>query len=89
MGTRKGQVLGAYEFGIDLEQYLFQYKTDDENILYNINQVLVSYVAYDTSKYNVYAEVSYGQDEEHKTDYAVVDIFVNQRPCLGILVTQT
>lgn len=89
MGTKKGQVLGSYDFGINLNEYLFQYNINEAVILYNINRTLAEYVYYDTSRYNIYADVKYGHDDNGTSDYAVVDIYINERPCLGILVTQT
>ncbi len=89
LGTKKGQVLGSYNFGINLDDYLFQYNMDKAVVLYNINQLLASYVYYDQAKYDIYVEVEYGHDDEATSDYALVNVFINQRPCLGILVNQT
>ena len=89
LGTKKGQVLGSYDFGINLNDYLFQYNIDKAIVLYNINQLLASYVYYDQVKYDIYVDVEYGHDEDATSDYAVVNVFINQRPCLGILVKQT
>ena len=89
LGTKKGQVLGNYDFGINLDDYLFQYNIDRAVVLYNINQLLASYVYYDQAKYDIYVDVNYGHNETDTSDYAVVDVFINQRPCLGILVNQT
>lgn len=90
LGTKKGQVLGAYDFGIDLNNYLFQYNMDKAMILFNINQILASYVYYDQAKYDIYVDVEYGHDEtDGASDYAVVNVVINSRPCLGILVNQT
>ncbi len=88
LGTKHGQVLGDYDFGIDLQKYLFSYNQSQEQILYNVNVVLAKYVRFDETKYNVYANVSFGHNDNDAYDYAVIDIVVNQKKCLGILVSQ-
>ena len=88
LGTKRGQVLGSYDFGMNLDEYLFKYNFNEVEVIYRINQMLASYVYYNTSKYTVFAQVSYGKSDD-TSDYAVVDIYINNRPCLGILVAQT
>lgn len=88
LGTKHGQVLGDYNFGIDLQKYLFSYNQSQEQILYNVNVVLAKYVRFDKTKYNVYANVSFGHNDKDAYDYAVIDIVVNQKKCIGILVSQ-
>ena len=88
LGTKHGEVLGSYSFGVNLQEYLFTYNMSREEILYALNAHLANYVYYDTSKYNVYVDVQYGHDAGGITDYAVVDVFINEKACLGILVNQ-
>ena len=88
LGTKPGQVLGSYEFGIDLSKFLFRMNYTEEQILYLVNLVIAQNVAYDAAKYQVYATVDYGHNIDDTSDYAVIDIVVNQKKCLGILVSQ-
>ena len=88
LGTKPGQVLGSYEFGIDLSKFLFRMNYTEEQILYLVNLVIAQNVVYDAEKYQVYAPVDYGQNIDDTSDYAVIDIVVNQKKCLGILVSQ-
>ena len=88
LGTKRGEVLGTYGFGVNLQEYLFSYNMPLDEILYTINAHLASYVFYDTTKYNVYVDVRYGHNEGDITDYALVDVFINENACLGILVNQ-
>ena len=88
LGTKKGEVLGTYPFGVNLQEYLFSYNMSREEILYALNAHLAAYVFYDTTKYNVYVDVQYGHNDGQITDYAVVDVYINQKACLGILVNQ-
>ena len=88
LGTKPGQVLGSYEFGIDLSKFLFRMNYTAEQILYLVNLVIAQNVVYDSAKYQVYATVDYGHNIDDTSDYAVIDIVVNQKKCLGILVSQ-
>ena len=89
LGTKHGQVLGSYHFGIDLQQYLFNYNQSQAQILYNVNTALAQWFKFVESKYTVYADVAFGKNNNDDTsDYAVIDIIVNQKKCLGILVNQ-
>lgn len=89
LGTKPGEVLGSYNFGIDLNKYLFSYNQTQQQIVVNINTALAAFVKYDTDKYNIYADISYGHNQGTDTsDYAVIDIVVNESKCLGVLVSQ-
>ena len=88
LGTKPGQVLGSYEFGIDLSKFLFRMNYTEEQILYLVNLVIAQKVVYDAAKYQVYATVDYGHNIDDTSDYGVIDIVVNQKKCLGILVSQ-
>src|SRR5574344_2142151 len=74
LGTKPGQVLGDYSFGIDLDQYIFQYGIPTDNIKNTLTNLIVKYAQIDTDKYN-------------KSDYAVIDIIINQIKLMGVLVT--
>ena len=88
LGTKKGEILGTYGFGVDLQKFLFNYNIPKDEILLAINAHLASYVYYDTTKYNVYVDVEYGHNDGEITDYALVDVYINEKACLGILVDQ-
>ena len=57
LGTKHGEVLGSYSFGVNLQEYLFTYNMSREEILYALNAHLANYVYYDTTKFNVYVDV--------------------------------
>lgn len=87
LGTVPGQVLGSETFGIDLEQFLFQYGVDTDTIKSTLNDLIIKYLVIDQNKYTVTVDVNYGQDRYNKSDYAVIDININQSKMMGILVT--
>lgn len=86
LGTKKGEVLGNYSFGINLEEYLFQYNANTETIKNELSEMINQYLSYDQNKWNVSVDVNYGKDYYNKSDYAVVDIIINQRKVMGVLV---
>lgn len=88
LGTSPGEVLGNVFFGIDLEKYLFNYNFNQKEIhdaiLYDINMNIY----YDREKYNVDIDVKFGKNVTDRTDYALIDIKVNELKYVGILVTK-
>ena len=45
LGTKHGQVLGSYHFGIDLQQYLFNYNQSQAQILYNVICIFLTVIS--------------------------------------------
>lgn len=88
LGTKPGEVLGSYTFGIDLGQYIFSMGIDEATILYNINSHLSQHLVFDRNKWTIYADISYGKDAVESADYALIDIVINENKCLGIIVNQ-
>lgn len=88
LGTKPGQVLGSPNFGIDLQKYLFSYNNSQKEIEYLVNGAIAYYIKFDTQKYTVKCEVSFGHEAERPNDYAVIDIVINENKCIGILVSQ-
>lgn len=88
LGTRTGQVLGAPNFGIDLQDYLFSYNTSPDEIKALVNGAIGYYIKFDPKKYEVGCEVNFGKEAGGTSEYAVIDIYVNKKKCLGVLVPQ-
>ena len=88
LGTKPGDVLGSPTMGINLKQYLFIYTLDTNAIKQQIVEHLNNYVYYDAQKYDVEIDVKYGKDADLGTDYAVIDIAINQVKVLGVMVSQ-
>lgn len=86
LGTKPGKVLGDVRFGIDLEQYVFSMSFDKNTIKKRIETLINEYVQADSKKYQIKVDVNYGKDKENASDYAVIDIIINQQKLLGILV---
>lgn len=88
LGTKPGDVLGMPNFGIDLQQYLFTYTDTPEMIKFMVNSAIGYYIDYDDKKFSVGCEVSFGHNAGDTSEYAVIDIVINQKKILGILVNQ-
>lgn len=88
LGTKPGEVLGSPSFGIDLNQYIFSMGLDISEILYNVNAALSANLVFDRTRWTIYADISYGHDAVESTDYALIDIVINENKCLGIIVNQ-
>lgn len=87
LGTKPGQVLGAPGFGINLEDYLFSFTFNQDEVQSLLTSLINTYLDLDTNKYSVKVKVNYGKDHYNKSDYAVIDIIINQEKTMGILVT--
>lgn len=88
LGTMPGEVLGYPDFGLNLKQYLFAYSLDTAAIRRQIIDHISQYVSYDSNKYDVDVDIKYGKEAELGSDYAVIDITINQQKLMGIMVEQ-
>ena len=88
LGTTPGDVLGAPYFGANIKKYLFNLSYNQEEINKIITETILTNIDYDRSLYNVQANVEFGKDYYNKSDYAIINISINQIKCLGIVMTQ-
>lgn len=81
--TKKGDVLGHYDFGYDLESYLYDFNIDQNKLR---SQILESIYIYcpDASKYSVDVQVKFFKGSVR--DACLIDIFVDGTKTLGVLV---
>lgn len=84
LGTKKGQVLGEYELGIDLEYMVFNTKASVEKVRGMIDDLISQYVVH-SSKTFISTQVSFG-DSGMGYDYAVIDIYINGGKAIGFLI---
>lgn len=88
IGTKPGEVLGNPMFGVDLEKYLFTMGYNKDEIIEMINSEIRENIYYDQNKYTVGIDVLFGHNVNESYEYALVDISINERKCLGIIVNQ-
>lgn len=87
LGTVPGDVLGDDNFGIDIEYLVFNTKQSAKEIEKQINEKLLSYLG-NIGNVSVDVNVSFGQDVNRGSDYAVIDFSLNGVKSIGILVDQ-
>lgn len=86
LGTSKGDVLGDFGFGCDIKKYIFSMDMDTDELQDYIETQIMQYANIDTSKYTISVKVSYGKDRYNRSDYAVIDIYINQNKYMGVVI---
>lgn len=66
--TRKGEVLGEPQFGLQIEQYLFDFDVDSNNLSEEAQSQVTSYVT-EAKKRQVKIEPGYSQDDKGREIY--------------------
>lgn len=84
LGTRKGQVLGDYDFGVDLEYMVFNTRVAASQVKEKIEDQISQYVK-KSKNVRIECEVNFG-DSGEGYDYAVIDILINGTKAIGFLV---
>lgn len=84
LGTRKGDVLGDYDFGVDLEYMVFNTKVAANKVKEKIDEQISMYVKH-SPKITIETDVNFG-DSGRGYDYAVIDIYVNGGKAIGLLI---
>lgn len=88
LGTKTGDVLGSPYFGVDIKRYLFNMSYNEEELNQMITNGIIECITYDKDKYSVSITIDFGKDHKNASDYAVVNVQINQKKMLGIVVTQ-
>lgn len=88
LGTRRGDILGACDFGVDLKQYLFSMNFNKEELDNIIQESVLPYISYDAKKFNVGISVDFGHDTQNACDYAVLNVTINDIKKIGIMINQ-
>lgn len=88
LGTKPGKILGDPEFGIDLEEYVFNMSYNADDIEKDIKAVIDQYVTplYE-GKYDISVDVNFGKDASLNYDYMLIDISINNVKAMGIIAT--
>lgn len=88
LGTKPLDVLGSPYFGINLGKYLFAYNFKADEVKALLIAHFNEFMIYDHQRYNVSIDIKYGKEHNDTSDYALIDITVNQQKCMGIVVSQ-
>ena len=87
LGTKPGEVLGAYVFGVDLEYIVFSTKRAAETLADEIREQIRTYVHHGDNIY-IDVDVKFG-DSGRGYDYSVIDIYINGSKSIGFLVDKS
>ena len=82
-GTRQGQVLGDMNFGVGLEDLVFETRINKNELEESIKRQISQYIS-ESSKYKIVPSVSFGRGDGF--DYCVIDIFIDGTKVVGILI---
>lgn len=83
LGTRQGQCIGDLNFGIGIEDLVFETRVNKQQLEEDIKRQIGQYIT-ESSKYKIKPDVSFGKAEGF--DYCVVDVYIDDRKVFGILV---
>lgn len=87
LGTKNGDVLGMYNFGVDLEYAVFNTKKSAEQVANKIEEQINEYV-WKPNGMDINVAVSFG-DSGKGYDYAVIDILIDGVKAVGFLVDKS
>ena len=82
LGTRQGEVFGDVNFGVGLEDLIFESNINNIHLEEKIKTQIQTYIIEDKD-YSIVPKVSFGQAIGY--DYGVVDIYVNNVKIFGVL----
>jgi len=83
LGTRQGQVLGDLNFGVGIEDLIFETKINKIQLEEKIKTQFSQYIS-ESATFKITPKVSFGRADGY--DYAVIDIYINDQKTIGILV---
>lgn len=84
MFTKPGDVMGAYDFGYNLEDNLFLFNVSAEELRTKLLSAIYRYCP-DASRYEVDVKAQFFKGTVR--DVCLLDIYIDNRKTLGILVT--
>ena len=83
LGTRQGQVLGDVNFGIPIEDLVFETKINKFELEEKIKEQIHQYIS-EASRYKIEPKVSFGNTGSY--DYCIIDFYINGQKTAGIIV---
>lgn len=84
LGTVPGQVFGNRQFGVDLEEMVFNTKISADRVMEKVNDQIHEYVKHEKN-ISVYCDINFG-DSGKGYDYAILDIYINGVKTIGFAI---
>ena len=82
-GTRQGQTMGDLNFGVGLEDLIFETRINKTQLEEQIKKQIDQYI-YESKDYKIHPKVSFGKADGY--DFCVIDVLINNEKVLGIIV---
>lgn len=83
LGTRPGQVLGDLNFGVGIEDLVFETRINKIQLEEKIKTQIDQYIS-ESEYFSITSSVSFGKGDGY--DYAIIDIYINDERVIGVLV---
>ena len=83
LGTTQGQVLGDLNFGVGIEDMVFETRINKMDLEEKIYRQISSYIS-EASQYKIKPTVSFGKTSEY--DFCIIDIWIDDQKVIGVLV---
>ena len=83
LSTRKGEVVGNYNFGVGVEDLVFSTNLDTSAVESEINSQIALYISPAFPDYPISCKVGFGHHPEG-WDYAIIDLYINGQRQVGI-----
>ncbi len=83
LSTKKGQVIGDINFGLNIEDLIFETKINKMQLEEQIKAQINLYVS-EAADYKIEPSVSFGKADNY--DYCIIDIYIDAQKYFGILV---
>jgi hypothetical protein len=82
-GTRQGEILGDINFGLGIEDLIFETRINKTELEERIKTQFNQYIS-ETKDYKITPSVEFGHAENY--DYAIIDVYIDAMKVIGILV---
>jgi len=83
LGTRQGSVIGDLNFGLGIEDLIFETRINALQLEEKMKNQFSIYIA-ESRDYQITPKVTFGREVGY--DYAICDIFINGNKVFGVLV---
>lgn len=84
LGTRQGEVLGDFNFGVGIEDLIFETRIPKFQLEEDIRRQVNEYIS-EAADYKIDPVVTFGKSNEGY-DFCVIDIYIDEEKVLGVLV---
>ncbi|HRT02948.1 MAG TPA: hypothetical protein P5513_03315 [Candidatus Diapherotrites archaeon] len=83
LGTRQGQVLGDVNFGVPIEDLVFETRINKFDLEERIRGQIYQYIS-EAAEYKIDPKVSFGRADGY--DYCIIDFFIDDVKAIGVLI---